>query len=360
MADEDDLNNYALGLLAMAARLQGEKGLAQRYAERLVAGAVNSSTATSWPGRSWHYNWSDDEVETTAFAIRALLAVQGESDMVGRGVRFLLSQKKGSSWHNTRQTAMTAYALVDYLLVTKELDPDYMVAVSVNGRQVASHHMTKDDIYRSEILINVPADALREGANRVKVAKQGTGKLYATARVEYFATGEELRAANAGFEVDREVYLLRRVSKKGEVTYRTESFDGSVKSGDELLVRVRVKPSKASEYVMVEDPLPAGCEFVHDTRGYVIPGVRGYEENYNTYRYGRDPWRWNWWYADRDVRDEKVAFFAPSMVAQEYEFSYVVRAQIPGSYSVMPTVAQLMYYPEIRGNSSSLRMSIAD
>lgn len=359
LADEDDLNNYALGLLTMAAHLQGETALASRYADRLVAGAITTATAASWPGRSWHYNWSDDEVETTAFAIRALLATQGDGDLVGRGVRYLLSQKKGSSWNNTRQTAMTAYALVDYLLATRELDPDYAVSVSVNGRQVAFHRMTKEDIYRNEILVSVPTDGLREGANSVKVTKKGSGKLYATARVEYFATGPELKAADAGFLVDRNVYLLRRMIKDGEVTYAAEKFDGTAKSGDELLVRVRVTPSQASEYVMVEDPLPAGCEVVGDTRGYVIPDVTGYEGNYPAYGY-RGARYWNWWYADRDVRDEKVAFFAPSMSAQQYEFSYIVRAQIPGSYSVMPTVAQLMYYPEIRGNSSALRMEISD
>ena len=67
---------------------------------------------------------------------------------------------------------------------------------------------------------------------------------------------------------------------------------------------------------------------------------------------------WNWWYADRDVRDEKVSFFSTRIEGQEYEFSYILRAQIPGSYAVMPAVGALMYYPEVRGNSGVVNVKI--
>lgn len=358
LAENDEINNYALALLTASAHLQGSAALAGRYADRLAYGAKVTETSASWPGRSWHYNWSDDEVETSAFAIRALLAVQGESDLLSKGVRFLLSQKKGAAWHNTRQTAMVAYALVDYVLKTKELDPDYTVSIAVNGREIATRRMTKADLFRSEARLDVPRDAFRDGTSRITVSKKGNGKLYATARVEYFATGPVLKEADAGFSVKRELLHLRRVTSGGAITYETTPFTGRVKSGDEVLVKVRVRPSRESEYVMVEDPLPAGCEVVLDTRGYTIPGVTGYAGGDETYRYGRR--RWNWWYADRDVRDEKVAFFAPRMQSNDYEFSYIIRAQIPGSYAVLPTVASLMYYPEIRGNSGAVRMTITD
>jgi len=358
LADEDDINNYALALLATAAHLQGESALAERYADRLARAAQANGAFVSWPGRSWHYNWEDDEVETTAFAVRALLAIRGETDLVHKGIRFLLSQKKGSAWHNTRQTAMVAYAMVEYVLQTKELDPDYRVTVAVNGHEIGSRRITRAHLFQPEIRFDVPAQYLRDGSNRVTVVKNGTGKLYANARVDYFATGDVLNAADAGFAVGRSIQLLRRVTQRGSVWYETVPFTGTVRSGDELLVHVQVSPSRESEYVMVEDPIPAGCEVVADTRGYRIPGVSGYDGSVQAYRYGRRPW--DWWYADRNVRDEKVAFFAPRMSRGSHEFSYIIRAQIPGHYSIMPTMASLMYYPEIHGNSDAQRMTIID
>jgi hypothetical protein len=82
--------------------------------------------------------------------VRALLAVKGETDQVGRAVQWLLKQKEGDAWHNTRQSAMTIYALVVYVQRTKELDPNYDVTISVNGQQVFSKHMTKADVFAPE------------------------------------------------------------------------------------------------------------------------------------------------------------------------------------------------------------------
>jgi hypothetical protein len=60
------------------------------------------------------------------------------------------------------------------------------------------------------------------------------------------------------------------------------------------------------------------------------------------------------------VHDEKVAFFARSINAGTYTFTYIVRAQIPGRYHVMPAVGSLMYYPEVRGNSDETMLTIRE
>jgi uncharacterized protein YfaS (alpha-2-macroglobulin family) len=106
---------------------------------------------------------------------------------------------------------------------------------------------------------------------------------------------------------------------------------------------------------MLEDPLPAGCEVVTDVDGFIIDGEPEYS---GPPAGGKGEWRW--WYASRDVRDEKIAFFATQLEAKEYEFSYILRAQIPGTYNVMPSVGMLTYYPEVWGNSDPVRMTITD
>jgi uncharacterized protein YfaS (alpha-2-macroglobulin family) len=253
---------------------------------------------------------------------------------------------------------MTIYALVQYVQRTKELDPNYDVTISVNGQQVFSKHMTKADVFAPEKTITVDPKTLREGANTVTIEKSGNGKLYASARLVYYATGAAIKPASAGFSVSRQYYKLTREQRKGTWVYTKQPFNGTVKSGDEIFVKVKVRPDSRYEYFMLEDPLPAGCEVVTETSGYVIPDENGYgEPQGGYYRYSRP---WSWWYADRDVRDEKVAFFAPSIESRDYEFSYIMRAQIPGKYSVMPSVGSLMYYPEVRGNSGAIAMTITD
>jgi len=357
LAESDNLNNYALALLALTAHEQGEPALASRYANRLAAAAQQTATIARWPGQSWHYNWQDDEVETSAYAVKALLAVRGEDETVRKGVRWLLGQKRGDAWGNTRQTAMVCYALVDVVKRSHELDPDFSAVLKVNGRTIASHRFSRKDIFSPEVEVKIPAELLHAGDNTVTVEKQGKGRLYTSARMNFYATGSALRASSAGFAVERQYFILEKVQRKGEYIYERRPYTGTVKSGQELLVKVRVTPESRSEYVMVEDPLPAGCEVITDASGYVIPGENGYSDEENRrYRWAG----WNWWYADRDVRDEKVTFFATTMDARPVEFTYLIRAQIPGTYSVMPTTGALMYYPEVRGNSASLAMAISD
>jgi uncharacterized protein YfaS (alpha-2-macroglobulin family) len=42
------------------------------------------------------------------------------------------------------------------------------------------------------------------------------------------------------------------------------------------------------------------------------------------------------------------------------EFSYLIRAQIPGKVTVSPAQAYLMYYPEVNGNSGWMEFRVSD
>ena len=359
LSDEDNINTYAVALLALAAAEQQNNSVAKSLAGRLIASVNETSGSASWSGAAWHYNWQDDEVETSAAAVKALLKIEGETELVRKGVRWLLAQKDGSAWHNTRQTAMVIYSLVDYLRASDELHPNYAMTVKVNGKVVFTKQVTKDDVFKTEEQIRIDADGLRKGENVVTIEKSGEGRLYASARLLYYATGKAIEPGSAGFTVEREYYLLERVKSKGGFAYNKKELKAPVKSGDEIFVRLTVRPERKSEYFIMEDPLPAGCEVVTDTDGYNIIGENGYDGSSN-YGRGYGGWGWHWWYADRDVRDEKVAFFATSIDAKSYTLTYIMRAQIPGEYAVMPAVASLMYYPEVRGNSGTERLAIID
>lgn len=357
LSREDSLNNYARALLVMASRASGMQPLANSIASTLESSSTTSGSLTFWKGKGWHYTWQDDQVETTAYAVSALLDVKGETEQVKSAIRWLLSQREGDGWHNTRQTAMVIYSLVGYLKRSRELDPDYNYVVKVNGREVGSGRFTRDDVFGEGKQVKLDRSSLRVGANAITIEKSGQGKLYTTARIVYYGTGAAIQPASAGYRVRREYWTLRKEREGDIYVYAKRPFTGTVRTGDEVFVKVTVQPDAGHEYFMLEDPLPAGCEVVTNTDGYTIPGEPAYDEKA---RKANGWYGWYWWYSDRDVRDEKVAFFARYMPAREQEFTYVMRAQIPGKYSVMPSVAALMYYPEVRGNGAPIALSIIE
>ncbi len=353
----DSLNDYGRGLLAQAALDQGMRSEATTIVAGLERRATTEGDGTHWGSsvESWH--WYDDQVEATATVARAIHDVRGETDLVRSAIRWILTRKKGTSWTNTRQTATVVFSMVDLLKSAGELAPNYTVTVSANGAAILSRKITSDDVFKPEIRLEFTGAQLRPGTNTIVVDKRGGGRLISTARIVYHATGAQLRPSSAGFQVSREYYNLKREKRGETIVYQKTPFNGTVRSGDEIFVKVRIIPDRWQEFVMMEDPIPAGCEVVQNTNGYTIVDEAEYDE---VTRKKQGEYSWLWWYANRELRDEKVSFFANAVDRKEYLFSYVMRAQIPGRYAVMPSVASLMYYPEVRGNGAPTTVNIVE
>jgi hypothetical protein len=353
-----DLSSYSLALLTLALDNFGEKEKANQTAERLIKLANEESGFAFWGGESWHYRWQNDNVQGTAFAVKAIINVKGDSELISKAVRWLLKKKQGFSWRSTQETANVIFALTDYLKLTRELSPDYSVKVFINGKEVFSKTFSKDDIYNEPELVTVNFSnhkILKLGTNKIQIQKTGPGKVYFSGLSEYFTTDLNSYSNQNGFKIYREYYLLEPKQVDGKIIYTKEKFNGQITSGKELFVKTYVE-SKSSDlqYFILEDMLPSGFEVIKDIDRYAIEG----ESYYPVYDdWGYRPWRWH--YADREYRDEKVAFFVTSC-SDKMEFSYIIKAQIPGDYKIMPAQGYLMYYPELNGFSEVMNVRVTD
>ena len=61
-----------------------------------------------------------------------------------------------------------------------------------------------------------------------------------------------------------------------------------------------------------------------------------------------------------EFRDERVAFFVRTLGRGTHLVSYRLRAEIPGSFSALPTRVSAMYAPELRANSDEIILRIID
>ena len=95
-------------------------------------------------------------------------------------------------------------------------------------------------------------------------------------------------------------------------------------------------PRTAYEYVMVENYLPSGFEVD--------------QAAWNQGRY--------YYWANRELRDEKAVFFVGQMWGNDYTASVPLRAETPGEISDMPAVATLMYFPEVGGRSDEAKFIV--
>ena len=353
------LNAYSLSLNILSLVNINEIGFAKEYADRLISMSVNKGGMVFWSGKEWHYNWQDDMIQSTSFAVKALIKSGSKSDIISKGVSWLIKQKQGYSWRSTQETAAVIFALSDYLKTTNELNPDYSYTIYLNDKKIVSKKVGLGDVYSQpeEININGMTEKnLISGDNYIKIIKEGTGKLYFSGINQYYESAQSMPVKGNTFEVRREYYLLKPEQKEGRIIYTKNEIDGDLKSGDELLVKTFVKTKSDNlQYFILEDMLPSGFEPIKDENKYEIEG----ENNYRIYPDFRRFRPWRWFYADKEYRDQKVSFFVTN-VNREMEFSYLMKAQIPGKVTVSPAQAYLMYYPEVKGNSSWIEIKTKD
>jgi len=371
---------YAQALWLQAAVLAEDDFVVKEMLKRLEESAVREGTSTYWGGKKFYYRWQDDRVETTANAIKAISMVDPKHKDIANSVQWLLKQRKGNSWHNTRQTAMTIYGLQE--VIKQEVNPDMELEVYVNGSLVDKRKVTNENVFEKAATYNLTGeryyastdnkidlekyDVLKNGTNKIEIRQSGNGTHYINTKLVYFAAGEQLKKYEEKkpvFEVERQYFKLTEKQSDKGLTYEKKPIDKkSIKSGDNIFVTVVVKSDKLQEYVLIEDPIPAGCEFIKNTEGYIIEGEAEYggaDKNVRGRR-GRRYVSWNHWYTHREYRDEHLALTVTRFNEGEYNYSYLMKAQIPGEYQVKPTLVQLMYYPENRGYSDFSKVEIKE
>ena len=139
-ANRDRLNAYTRALLALSAHSFGFADKAKTLIENLENGVkIDSTPDTSvvqqgaqssadsviatahWGEDGIYWRWSDGGVEATSFALRALLAIDPKNKLVEPVTNWLIKNRRGAQWSNTRDTAITVLTLNSYLQQSGEL-----------------------------------------------------------------------------------------------------------------------------------------------------------------------------------------------------------------------------------------------
>ena len=331
-ANRGKLGAYGRALLALGL---GERGDARRA--QGVAAEIERSAKGDGAGAFW------ENAEATALSVKALARTLPASEVLPRAARWLVSHRRfGHHWLSTRETAFAVLGLMDYLKASRELEANYSLEVYVNGQQVLQKQMTGSD---SE------AFTLRRGggevgqSNEVRVVKRGPGVLYLATSLVHHTNDEQTAEQGVPQLKVRREYLRLKVVDRGDqgLGWETEPLAGEVRSGDIIVSRLRLE-GEAAEYLMVEDPIPAGCEQVGEVSGINLD---------------HDQKDWSDWYSAREFRDNRAVLFLDRFDGSA-QFQYAMRVQVPGQFRAAPARAERMYEPDVRANSATAGLTILD
>ena len=335
-----ELSGYATALLMLACKQAGQTERVRELLAALAGRAEVRDDACCWhsPGLR-----NVTTVEATAYVLLAIVAVEPRHPLAAKAAHWLLRQREGGRWSSTKDSAAALLALAEHLAATGQLQPDYEATAWLNATRVRRLRVHADADGVKPIVLDFGPEQFKLSGNVVRLRVTGKGTLHYTCRLEYYTRGAQVEAMSAGLTVARAYALVVPTNGKDAEAYRRQPLGDTVRSGDEIEVRLVVETDRPRDYLMLEDYFPAGCEVIADKAD--LPARL------------RDPQRFC---SHREARDERIAFFKTHLPRGKHVFVYTLRAETPGRFHAMPARAELMYQPDVRGNSAEARLTIVD
>ena len=339
------------GLAVLGLTLQtASDARANEIADTLERKAKVDAAQAYWPSDYdyWMEFAYDDGAESTALALRFLSLARPNSQLLPKAAQWLANHRnEGYYWNSTKQTAIVISGLAEYLKISHELEADFTADVLVNDKPVLTRKFTKADTTTiSGQSIHLNFDQLAAGENNIRIRKNGVGRLYWSARGEYYSTDKKVVQSNQlSLNITRDYFRLSPITEKGsegdKIVYELQPLTGTLAPGDVVAVRLTVGGGEW-RYLMVEDPIPAGAEFLEKDDLYEIKG--------------RPDW-WSYYFSRREFHDDRAAMFQTYFKGKQTYF-YLVKMVNPGVFHVSPALAQPMYQPSVLATTDSQTVEV--
>jgi len=262
----------------------------------------------------------------------------GEWPQLTRGIiTHLMTQKKQRRWRSTKVSALVTRAFAAYAIKTGEKPNSVEVTASVDGER-------RDVVYNAKK--NAGGEPMvfktRSRDAKIELTRSGKGFFIARAEWKHYLNKPLIVPREGNFKMSRRYFPVTRngnTFNRGEARY-------AFKAGELVMTEVALTAEKGSEYLLVEDMMPAGFEPLNNAELATLGNLR-YDN-----------------YADAPAAverlDDRVALAKTYLSKERFAPRAFYRAVFPGKYQAMPAQGGLMYYPETYAWSASDVITISE
>ena len=338
------LSDEGLALVGLALDAAGD-GRAKDAATQLEKKAKVSDIDAHWEGNfdGLLEYWDDTSAETTAFALKLLIRQDRASGLLPKAAVWLAGHRDGDYWYSTKQTAMVIQGLTDYVELSGELANSSDVEVLLNGASVGKRHFGQGDGFAAPWQIKVPA-AQVGGGGQVTVRKSGNGITYWSSESAWYSADKKLfQQGKLALNITRDYYLLQKKQDKptDPITYDLAPLKGAVHVGDIVAVRLALSGTDW-KYLLAEDPIPAGTEFLAET---------------GLYKLNNKPDWWADWFTRKEFHDDRAAFFNTEFSGHR-EYVYLLKVVNAGKFAISPAQAGPMYQANVQTTTDPATLEV--
>ena len=330
-----------MAIIAVTLKRSGYDNRSREIIDLLKSKMTSYQSQCFWRSdNQWRYYDEDRNIENTAYGLIALLYCGQYDSNLDKIVDWLMSKRNGDYWVSTKTTSVVIQAFVNYIkLKIKRTQPNYSVNVRVNNNSQGPLNINENNIFSLDNLIKLKRSYFKPGSNIIKIEKNGKGDLFYSLDIGYYGREEGIKEKSSKeLSIKREYF--KRVIKENpgseEILFDYKPIGDSMKLGDLIEARLTIKNKEPLRYLIIEDPLICGGEVLTES--------------------SNDEWKY--WFANKEVRDEKVSFFITYLEPGEHILDYEFRPELTGDFHVMPAVLSGMYDPKLYIYSKENRLKI--
>jgi alpha-2-macroglobulin len=335
--------------------------LAEVLARRGAVGQARLLLASAWRGVTStgrtldlplearrHYFASS--VRPAARLLTATLAIEPEHPQLGQLVETVVQRGRAEATHawNTQDYGTAVLALVAFERL-RTRTPGGTVRIDGANGTLLTRTVGGGDVRDTTFVLG----SLVQGSTvRLHITTQGAAPVYYYLTVREVPRTRPVRPVDRGIQVER---WYERVDTRAPVT--------RVAAGELVRVRLRITVPADRQFVVLDDPLPAGLEAVDlSLRTVRPPGVDLPEQRDAP---GGDFGGWDtggWYYGSwdsglwsvfdhKELRDDRVIYFATYLWTGTHTATYLARATTAGTFVMPPAHAEEMYNPAVNGRT---------
>ncbi len=307
----------------------------------------------------------DSPARSDALVLRALLAAEPKHPLAAALARGLLAQRHGSTWRTTQETAYALLALDAYRRAQEAAPADFLAKAWLGGALVRSSRFGKSLAADHSF---VELAKLSPGGGAMVFEKQGAGTLFYEARLRYVRRTLPSTPLDEGFTIEKAIRASTPAGLDAALRVIPEATSQRFHAGDLVIADLVIATPSPRDYVVIDDPLPAGFEAVDaglaTTASWLDPSepataesgdesqgdCEGCESARDAAAHGH-AFQSSWY--RREVRDDRVLFFVDHMPAGMYHYRYLARATTAGTFVLPPAKVEEMYTPETHGRTGA-------
>lgn len=370
----------ALAYLTMAFKNVNDEKAAKTFYDRLLELKNESNEYINWDHTQamiskfhpndhiWAYTYRFTGVETSALALRAVLAMEPQKEeLIDAIVRWIILQRDENGWNNTKSTSQVFVALLERELATRPDRTTHFKARVKSGEKLLSMLEFNKPVESGERFVRI---GINPKPDHIKLEKEGPGWLYYTSLLQYdrpLRPGENVIAKSKpdDLKITREFFRLipykdaktpmtreQAISTPVSFYVREPIGNEPIHAGDVIQMRVSIDSPISIPYVMVESALPSGGEVINKYMSVIDKAQL--KPDY-TWDYSA-----SWWWDHQDVLDDRMGFFVGSMKEGKCTVEALIRMERPGEFGVNPVTLETMYSKHVRGYSKIDRLKVVE